>query len=379
MGNPKVFIFAEPDSATESNQKLEKYGLNLAKGEAGWHTPQGNNEEEMIGMASDAEALLGTSIRSSPITRNIMEANPDLRIVAKCTVGTDDIDVDTATELGILVTHAPTESNCYGVAEGTVAFILASVKKLSQRDAQVKGGKWRDSSLMGTYLGRRTTDDYPGITLGIIGLGRIGARVAQLFAPWRMRIIACDPYITDERFIRNGVEKVDLDTLLAESDVVTVHCINTKETTNLMNAERFAKMKPTAIFVNTSRGGNVDEDALAAALKSDTIAFAAIDAKIRHFHDRQTCHCIAFSRFRAGVFWYRAGRSGQKPGQHRGKIVRAGPVLHARVNEVRADRRRGRGADLAGVLFDRPGEKEKERILTRPSAPPLNTHGLGGP
>ena len=80
--------------------------------------------------------------------------------------------------------------------------------------AQVKSGKWRDPGLMGTYLGRRTTDDYPGITLGIIGLGRIGARVAQLFAPWRMRIIACDPYITDERFIRNGVEKVDLDGLL---------------------------------------------------------------------------------------------------------------------------------------------------------------------
>ena len=278
MSNPKIFIFAEPDQAGDSNQKLEKYGCDLAKGDADWHTPQGNNEEEMTGMASDAEALLGTSIRSSPITRNIMEANPNLRIVAKCTVGTDDIDVDAATELGILVTHAPTESNCYGVAEGTVAFILASIKKLSQRDAQVKGGKWRDASLMGTYLGHRTTDDYPGITLGIIGLGRIGARVAQLFAPWRMRIIACDPYITDERFIRNGVEKVDLDTLLADSDVVTVHCINTKETTNLMNAQRFAKMKPTAIFVNTSRGGNVDEDALAAALKNEVIAFAAIDA-----------------------------------------------------------------------------------------------------
>ena len=160
-----------------------------------------------------------------------MEANPDLRIVAKCTVGTDDVDVEAATDLGILVTHAPTESNCYGVAEGTVAFILASIKKLSQRDAQVKAGKWRDSNLMGSYLGRRTTDDYPGITLGIIGLGRIGARVAQLFAPWRMRIIACDPYISDERFIRNGCENVDLDTLLAESDVVTMHCTNTKETT----------------------------------------------------------------------------------------------------------------------------------------------------
>ena len=93
MSDPKIFIFAEPDGTAESNQKMEKYGCGLSKGDADWHTPQGNNEEEMIGMASDAEALLGTSIRSSPITRDIMKANPNLRIVAKCTVGTDDIDV----------------------------------------------------------------------------------------------------------------------------------------------------------------------------------------------------------------------------------------------------------------------------------------------
>jgi len=278
MADPKVFIFAEPDGAAECNEKMASYKLDLTKGEADWHTPMGNNEEEMIEMADGAEALLGTSIRSSPITRKIMEASPNLRIVAKCTVGTDDVDVEAATELGILVTHAPTESNCYGVAEGTVAMILTAVKKLSQRDAQVKSGQWRDPGLMGSYLGRRTTDDYPGMTLGIIGLGRIGARVAQLFAPWRMRIIACDPYIDDERFIRKGCEKVDLDTLLAESDIVSVHCTNNKETTNLMNAERFAKMKPTAIFVNTSRGANVDENALADALKNDTIAYAMIDA-----------------------------------------------------------------------------------------------------
>ena len=278
MDNPKIFIFAEPDGAAECNAKLKSYSCDLTVGSADWHSPQGNNEEEMIGLASDAQALLGTSIRSSPITRKIMEASPELRVVAKCTVGTDDVDVEAATELGILVCHAPTESNCYGVAEGTVAFILASVKKLSQRDAQVKDGKWRDPNLMGSYLGRRSTDNYPGMTLGIIGLGRIGARVAQLFAPWRMRIIACDPYISDERFIRNGVEKVDLDTLLAESDIVTVHCVNNRETANLMNAERFAKMKKTAVFVNTSRGGNVDEQALADALKNDVIAFAAIDA-----------------------------------------------------------------------------------------------------
>jgi len=278
MANPKIFVFAPADQPEESHARLEKFGCELTIGEAGWHTPQGDNEEAMIGHAKDAVALMGTSIRSSPITRRIMEANPELRIVAKCTVGTDDIDVDAATELGILVTHAPTESNCYGVAEGTIAMILARMKKTAQRDAKVKAGGWRDQALMGRYLGRRETDGYPGLTLGIIGLGRIGSRVCELMAPWRMRIIACDPYVPDEKFIRFGAEKVDLDTLLAESDIVSMHCVSTRETRNLMNAERFAKMKPDAVFINTSRGANVDEAALADALANDVIGGAAIDA-----------------------------------------------------------------------------------------------------
>lgn len=278
MSNPKIFVFAPADDTGESHARLERYGCELLLGDANWHTPQGNNEDEMIHFAEDAHALMGTSIRSSPITRRVMEASPELRIVAKCTVGTDDVDVDAATELGILVTHGPTESNCYGVAEGTVAMILGRLKRLQERDAAVKAGKWRDPSLMGRYLGRRTTDGYEGMTLGIIGLGRIGARVAQLFQPWDMRIVACDPYIDDERFARKGAEKVDLDYLLENADIVSMHCTHTRETDRLMNAGRFAKMKPTAIFINTSRGANVDEAALADALKNDVIAGAAIDA-----------------------------------------------------------------------------------------------------
>jgi len=170
MANPKIFVFAPADQPEESHARLEKFGCELTVGEAGWHSPQGDNEDDMVAIAKDAVALMGTSIRSSPITRRIMEANPELRIVAKCTVGTDDIDVDAATEMGILVTHAPTESNCYGVAEGTVAMILARMKMTTQRDAKVKAGGWRDPALMGRYLGRRETDGYPGLTLGIIGV-----------------------------------------------------------------------------------------------------------------------------------------------------------------------------------------------------------------
>jgi phosphoglycerate dehydrogenase-like enzyme len=265
----KVFVFA-PTGDTVS--LLRSSGCEVLEGKAGWHTPQGNNEPEMISMAADADALTGTSIRSSPITRNILQASRGLRIVAKSTVGVDDIDVDSATDLGILVTHAPTESNWGAVAEGTVAVILALLKRVRERDAHIKAGGWRDEKLHGTYLGRRLSDGYPGITLGIIGLGRIGGRVSQLFRPWNMRVIAYDPYIPDYRYLEFGVEPVDLDTLLRESDVVSMHVVLNKETRRMMGAEQFAKMKPSAIF-----GGAVDEAALAKALQEEQIRAAALD------------------------------------------------------------------------------------------------------
>jgi len=278
MANPNVFIFAVPENPDECNAKMERYGCELKLGDRDWHIPGGDHEDTMAEIASTASAMVGTSIRSSPITRRILEANPELRIVAKCTVGTDDIDVDAATELGILVCHAPTESNCWGVAEGTVSMILTKLKQQRERDRAIKEGGWKSQDHYGIYLGRRSSDGYEGITLGLIGLGRIGARVAQLFAPWNFRIIACDPYIDDDRFVRNGVEKVDMDTLLAQSDIVSLHCVNNAETRKLMNAEKFAKMKPSAIFVNTSRGKNVDEEALIEALRNDVIAGACVDA-----------------------------------------------------------------------------------------------------
>jgi D-3-phosphoglycerate dehydrogenase / 2-oxoglutarate reductase len=271
---PKAFLFAPTG---EMAKLVEAGGCEVVLGKAGWHTPLGNNEPEMVRMAVDADALAGTSIRSSPITRTIMQASRGLRIVAKSTVGVDDIDLDAATELGILVTHAPTESNWGAVAEGTVGIILALLKRVRERDAQIKAGGWRDEDLQGTYLGRRLSDGYPGITLGIIGLGRIGGRVSQLFRPWNMRVIACDPHIPDYRFLEFGVEPVDLDTLLRESDVVTMHVVLNKETRHMMGAAQFAKMKPGAVFVNTSRGGAVEEKALAEALTNGTIRAAGLD------------------------------------------------------------------------------------------------------
>src|SRR5204862_5168489 len=134
---------------------------------------------EIIAMATGAVAMAGTSMRASPITRKIIDASPDLRVISKATVGVDDIDVDYCTDHGILVTHAPVESNWGNIAEVTVTYMLALLKGLNEQDQTIKEGGWW-SERQGKYVGSRQSDGYAGITLGIIGLGRIGGRVAQL-------------------------------------------------------------------------------------------------------------------------------------------------------------------------------------------------------
>lgn len=277
MAAAKVFIFAPADPTGETHKRLEGEGCDLVLGKASWDTPQGDNEAEIAGLARGCDALMGTSIRSSPITRKIMESSDKLRIVAKYTIGVDDVDVEAATELGILVAHSPTESNWGGVAEGTIAAMLTMLKKVRERDRYLKeGGRWRDPQLQGTYFGSRA-DGYPGIIIGIIGLGRIGSRVADLMRTWKMRILATDPYVPDSKFAEHGVTPVDLPTLLRESDVVTLHVVLTKETRRMIGAGQLALMKPTAILINTSRGPCVDEVALVEALQNGKIAGAALD------------------------------------------------------------------------------------------------------
>ncbi len=277
MKAAKVLIFAPADQTGETHRRLEAEGCELLLGKASWDTPQGNSEPEMVGMAQECDALMGTSIRNTPISRTVMESSGTLRIVAKYTIGTDDVDVEAATELGILVTHGPTESNWGGVAEGTITAMLAMLKKARERDRHLKeGGDWRKSELQGTYLGSRA-DGHRGITLGLIGLGRIGSRVAALLRPWKMRILATDPYVPDARFTEHGVERVDLDTLLRESDVVSLHVVLTRETRHMIGLEQLALMKPTAILINTSRGPCVQEPALVEALLREQIAGAALD------------------------------------------------------------------------------------------------------
>ena len=277
MERPKVFVFAPADQTGNTHKKLEEHGCELVLGKTSWHTPHGDHESEMAGIAKGCAALVGTSLRSSPITPTIMRSSSNLRIIAKYTIGVDDVDVDAATQLGILVTHSPTESNWGGVAEGTIAAMLTLLKKVRERDRQLKETTgWSDPGLQGIYVGSRA-DGYAGITLGLIGLGRIGSRVATLMRPWKMRILACDPYVPDSKFTEHGVQRVDLPTLLRESDVVSLHVVLTKETRHLISTPQLALLKPTAILINTSRGFCVDEGALIEALRRGQIAGAALD------------------------------------------------------------------------------------------------------
>lgn len=269
MSRPHVLIYRAVDESGKSHRLIEAAGCSVVV------APADADRAQLAALAVGADGLLGATFRGF-MDREFLTISPRLRIVAKYTIGVDDVDVDAASALGVLVTHCPTEANWGGVAEGTLALLLTLLKRTRERDRHVKSGGWREPPIYGTYLGRRA-DGYPGITVGIVGLGRAGARVADLLRPWQVRVLAADPYVETDKFTQHGAERTDLDTLLRESDVVTLHCNLTPETRGLLDRRRLALLKPTAVLINTSRGAVVDLDALCDALEARAIAAAALD------------------------------------------------------------------------------------------------------
>lgn len=267
---PGVVIYRPPDATGDSQRRLVDAGCRLRVVEAD------EDLDRALGEVGPVHAMLVASLRGRRLDRARLEAMPELRIVSKYTIGVDDVDVDAATELAILVTHCPTEANWGGVAEGTIALMLALLKKIQIRNARVRAGGWRSDELQGIYLGARE-DGYRGITLGIVGLGRIGRRLARLMAPWNVRLLAADPYLDASVFDDHGTEAVSLDVLLAESDVVSIHCALTSETERLVDRARIALMKPNAVLINTARGRIVDVDAVCDALDAGRLGGAAFD------------------------------------------------------------------------------------------------------
>ena len=225
------------------------------------------DEDELIGLLRDAEAAI-VSTRER-VTRRVLEACPQLKIVAKATIGIEGIDLDAATDLGILVVNSPAPENYLGVAEATVGLMLALVKRLPANQRTVREHGWKNPTILGTVLA--------GKTVGIVGLGRIGANVARRLSGWDVEILASDPYIEPAVADAVGARLVSLDRLIRSSDVLTLHVVLTPETRYMIGEEQLRAMKPSAYLVNTSRGGVVDEAALTRAIEGGRIDGAALD------------------------------------------------------------------------------------------------------
>jgi D-3-phosphoglycerate dehydrogenase len=205
--------------------------------------------------------------------RETFEKAPGLKLVAMCRAGTNQVDLESATELGVAVVHTP-QRNAVAVAELTVGLLLSLARRIPQAHAAIISKHW-ESPLDG-YLQFRGVE-LSGKTAGILGLGAIGSLVAQRLLAFQMRVLAHDPYLPAERAKALGVELADLETVLKESDFLSLHLPLTPETEGLLSAQRLRLMKPTAYLINTGSGGVLDEDVLAEALRQRAIAGAALD------------------------------------------------------------------------------------------------------
>ena len=226
----------------------------------------GLEEEELAEAAREAEAILVRS--GTRITARVIEAASCCRVIARAGVGVDNIDVAAATRRGILVVNSPA-GNIIAAAEHAVALMLSAARNIPAATAALQGGRWDRKRFTGRQIA--------GSVLGLVGLGNVGLEVAKRARALEMKVKAADPYVTPERAAGVGVELVPLDTLLAESDIISLHAAATPETEGLIGARELALMRPEAILVNTARGSLVDEKALVAALHAGRPSMAALD------------------------------------------------------------------------------------------------------
>jgi D-3-phosphoglycerate dehydrogenase / 2-oxoglutarate reductase len=226
----------------------------------------GPDREKLLAAVPEADALLVRS--ATTVDAEVLGAAPKLKIVARAGIGLDNVDVDAATERGVLVVNAPT-SNIHSAAEHALALLLAAARQVTAADASLRAHTWKRSSFSGTEIF--------GKTVGVVGLGRIGQLVAQRLAAFGAHIVAYDPYVSAARAAQLGIELLSLDELLGRSDFISVHLPKTPETAGLIDKDALAKTKPGVIIVNAARGGLVDEAALAEAVTSGHVRAAGID------------------------------------------------------------------------------------------------------
>ena len=226
----------------------------------------GTDRPALLTALADAQAVLVRS--ATKLDAEAIAAAPALKVIARAGVGLDNVDIKSATTAGVMVVNAPT-SNIISAAELTVGHILSLARRIPAAHGSLSQGEWKRSSFTGTELFEKT--------VGIIGLGRIGALIAARLNAFDMRVIAYDPYVTSARAQQLGVQLVTLDELIEHSDFITIHMPKTPETTGMIGADQLRLMKPTAYVVNVARGGLIDEEALADALNAGEIAGAGLD------------------------------------------------------------------------------------------------------
>ncbi|WP_237214808.1 phosphoglycerate dehydrogenase [Falsiroseomonas oryziterrae] len=211
----------------------------------------------------------GLAVRSATkVTRELIEAAPRLKVVGRAGIGVDNVDITSATARGVVVMNTPF-GNAITTAEHAIAMMFALARQIPEASASTKAGKWEKNRFMGVEL--------TGKTLGLVGCGNIGSIVADRGNGLSMKVIAYDPFLSEKRALEIGVEKVELDALIARADIVSIHAPYTEQTKNILSRERIFAMKKGARLINCARGGLVDEQALYDALKSGHLAGAALD------------------------------------------------------------------------------------------------------
>ena len=259
-----LFVFERADPTDASLVWLEEQAIRTTRGPGLWERTIKLGEREIIEAAQGYDAVMGAS--GARFSRTVLEALPELKVIAKFGIGVDTIDLAAARDLGIGVCNSPDDLAVTDVAEHAIALMLALMKNLSvwTREYLLAGG-WRPGHVA------RSLD---GATVGIIGLGRIGRATAERLRGWNARLIAYDPVVTDPP---PNVEMCDLATLLDASDIVTLHAAPTPDNHHLIGAAAFAAMKRDSILINCGRASLVDSGALVDALRTGRIAGAAID------------------------------------------------------------------------------------------------------
>jgi D-3-phosphoglycerate dehydrogenase len=222
---------------------------------------------------ADLRAIIGEydglAIRSATkATKELLDAATKLKVVGRAGIGVDNVDIKSATARGIVVMNTP-YGNAITTAEHAIAMMFALARQIPEASASTKAGKWEKNRFMGVELFAKT--------LGLIGCGNIGSIVADRAVGLKMRVVAYDPYLTEQRALDLGVEKVELEELLARADIITLHTPLTESTKNILSREALAKTKKGVRIINCARGGLIDEAALADALKSGHVAGAALD------------------------------------------------------------------------------------------------------